>query len=76
MAAVLQPVVDFVLSNHGVPGGWITGHRMVDIVVLPLVMAFMFPFLNRVLKRCVFQVGLAIWRSRVTSWPRLVANWG
>jgi hypothetical protein len=66
MAAVVQPVVDFALSNHGVPGNWITGYRMVDILVLPLVIAFLLPFLNRALKRTVFQVCLVMCHARVT----------
>jgi len=43
-------------TNMGVPGDWVTGNRMLDVLVLPLVFAVAFPLLRSTLKKHVFQV--------------------
>jgi hypothetical protein len=47
-----------VQPNHGVPGDWVTGNRMLDVAVLPLIFAVLFPVLRSVLKKHVYQVEL------------------
>lgn len=47
-----------VQPNHGVPGDWVTGNRMLDVAVLPLIFAVLFPVLRSVLKKHVYQVKL------------------
>lgn len=42
--------------NHGVPGDWVTGSRMLDVIVLPLFFAVAFPLLRAVLKKHIYQV--------------------
>ena len=42
--------------NNGVPGDWVTGSRMLDVAVLPLIFAVMFPVLRIALVKWVFQV--------------------
>jgi hypothetical protein len=42
--------------NHGVPGAWITGDRILDVVLLPLVFAVLFPLLRVALVKYVFHV--------------------
>ncbi|KAF8062789.1 ASC1-like protein [Scenedesmus sp. PABB004] len=50
--------------NHGVPGDWITGNRMLDVAALPLVFAAAFPLLRLALKRWVFQPrGVAVFEA-------------
>lgn len=41
--------------NHGVPGDWVTGSRMLDVAVLPLFFAVGFPLLREFLKKYFFQ---------------------
>lgn len=45
--------------NNGVPGDWITGNRMLDVTLLPLIFAVLFPVLRTLLKKHVFQVRVA-----------------
>jgi hypothetical protein len=42
--------------NNGVPGDWVTGSRMLDVAVLPLLFAVAFPLLRAVLKKHIYQV--------------------
>jgi hypothetical protein len=44
------------LDNHGVPGDWVTGSRILDVVLLPIIFAIAFPILRLVLKRFIYQV--------------------
>ncbi|KAF6262816.1 TLC domain-containing protein [Scenedesmus sp. NREL 46B-D3] len=43
------------LDNHGVPGDWVTGSRMLDVVLLPIIFAIAFPLLRLLLKKYVYQ---------------------
>lgn len=43
--------------GDGVPGNWITGDRIVDVVLLPLVWAVAFVTLRRILVTYLFEVG-------------------
>lgn len=61
--------------NNGVPGDWVTGNRMLDVVVLPLVFAVMFPVLRVLLKKHVFQpwgesVFLQLQKKRDMQWTK------
>jgi hypothetical protein len=40
-----------------VPGDWITGDRMLDVTLLPLLFAGLFPLVRLALVKWVFQVG-------------------
>jgi hypothetical protein len=44
------------LDNHGVPGDWVTGSRMLDVVLLPVIFAIAFPVLRLLLKKYIYQV--------------------
>ena len=44
------------LDNHGVPGDWVTGSRILDVVLLPIIFAIAFPILRLALKRFIYQV--------------------
>lgn len=50
------PIYPVQEPNNGVPGDWVTGNRMLDVAVLPLIFAVLFPVLRSVLKKHVFQV--------------------
>lgn len=45
------------LDNHGVPGDWVTGHRILDVLLLPIAFAVGFPTLRVLLNKFMFQVG-------------------
>lgn len=71
MAALLQGLARRVSAalagepadNHGVPGDWVTGDRVLDITLLPIVWAFGFVLLRRLMRVHVFEVRTAERRS-------------
>lgn len=43
-------------AETGVPGDFVTGDRLTDILVLPVLIACLIPVLRRVLRVALFQV--------------------
>eukprot|EP00879_Flechtneria_rotunda_P008442 GHRR01008843.1.p1 GENE.GHRR01008843.1~~GHRR01008843.1.p1 ORF type:complete len:313 (+),score=32.93 GHRR01008843.1:184-1122(+) len=41
--------------NRGVPGDWVTGNRMLDVTMLPLVFAIAFPILRSILQKLIYE---------------------
>eukprot|EP00775_Hariotina_reticulata_P007298 gene7298-7511_t len=59
----------------GVPGDWVTGNRMLDVLVLPLIFAVAFPLLRVTLTKHVFQpAGIAVFervqKKKDLSWTQ------
>lgn len=53
----MSPWIDgFLGGNQGVPGDWVTGNRLLDVVLLPLIFAIAFPLLRLILKTAIFEV--------------------
>jgi hypothetical protein len=46
------------LDNHGVPGDWVTGSRMLDVALLPIVFAIAFPLMRLLLKKFIYEVNI------------------
>lgn len=49
-------VEGFLGGNQGVPGDWVTGNRLLDVVLLPLIFAVAFPVLRLLSKTAMFEV--------------------
>lgn len=63
------------LDNHGVPGDWVTGSRMLDVVLLPVIFAIAFPVLRLLLKKYIYQpsgeaVFLQLQKKRDKAWTQ------
>lgn len=59
------------LDNHGVPGDWVTGSRMLDVVLLPVIFAIAFPVLRLLLKKYIYQVS-AVRQTKLGAAPAVL----